>query len=67
MTEFEEKICRYCFENEENGELISPCNCIGGLSLLFSSYFNILILIFLFRTEMGSFRLFKKMAGKINN
>eukprot|EP00403_Amphidinium_massartii_P001521 CAMPEP_0178374594 /NCGR_PEP_ID=MMETSP0689_2-20121128/2457_1 /TAXON_ID=160604 /ORGANISM="Amphidinium massartii, Strain CS-259" /LENGTH=582 /DNA_ID=CAMNT_0019994569 /DNA_START=1 /DNA_END=1746 /DNA_ORIENTATION=+ len=26
----EERICRYCFEGEEEGELISPCNCTGG-------------------------------------
>lgn len=26
----EEKICRYCFESEESGELISPCRCTGG-------------------------------------
>mmetsp|Transcript_13779 Transcript_13779/g.18392 ORF Transcript_13779/g.18392 Transcript_13779/m.18392 type:complete len:549 (+) Transcript_13779:13-1659(+) len=26
----EEKICRYCFDGEEVGELISPCNCSGG-------------------------------------
>lgn len=28
--EGEEKICRYCFDGEESGELISPCNCMGG-------------------------------------
>lgn len=26
----DEKICRYCFEDEEDGELISPCACKGG-------------------------------------
>jgi hypothetical protein len=26
----DEKICRYCFEGEEEGELLSPCNCDGG-------------------------------------
>ena len=26
----EEIICRYCFEGEEEGELLSPCNCAGG-------------------------------------
>eukprot|EP00971_Amphidinium_carterae_P111132 2201415-Amphidinium_carterae.1 len=25
-----EKMCRYCFEGEDAGELISPCNCSGG-------------------------------------
>jgi len=25
-----ERICRYCFEGEEVGELISPCKCSGG-------------------------------------
>jgi len=28
--EDEEIICRYCFEGEEEGELVSPCNCAGG-------------------------------------
>lgn len=26
----EERLCRYCFDGEEDGELISPCNCSGG-------------------------------------
>lgn len=26
----EERMCRYCFEGEEVGELISPCRCAGG-------------------------------------
>lgn len=26
----EEDMCRYCFEGTEVGELISPCNCMGG-------------------------------------
>jgi len=26
----EERMCRYCFEGEEGGELISPCRCAGG-------------------------------------
>ncbi len=26
----DEKICRYCFDGEDDGELISPCNCAGG-------------------------------------
>lgn len=26
----DEKICRYCFDGEESGELISPCKCTGG-------------------------------------
>mmetsp|Transcript_75966 Transcript_75966/g.197650 ORF Transcript_75966/g.197650 Transcript_75966/m.197650 type:complete len:470 (+) Transcript_75966:64-1473(+) len=26
----EEKICRYCFDGEAEGELISPCQCSGG-------------------------------------
>jgi len=26
----DEDICRYCFEGQEAGELISPCNCMGG-------------------------------------
>mmetsp|Transcript_62186 Transcript_62186/g.131374 ORF Transcript_62186/g.131374 Transcript_62186/m.131374 type:complete len:719 (+) Transcript_62186:367-2523(+) len=28
--EQDERICRYCFEGEEGGELISPCKCAGG-------------------------------------
>lgn len=28
--EDEEKLCRYCFDGEEDGELISPCKCAGG-------------------------------------
>eukprot|EP00927_Polykrikos_kofoidii_P019565 TRINITY_DN19162_c0_g1_i1.p1 TRINITY_DN19162_c0_g1~~TRINITY_DN19162_c0_g1_i1.p1 ORF type:complete len:477 (+),score=96.16 TRINITY_DN19162_c0_g1_i1:79-1509(+) len=28
--EEEEKICRYCFDGEEDSELISPCKCAGG-------------------------------------
>lgn len=35
MSEFEEKICRYCFDGEESGELISPCKCIGGSFLFY--------------------------------
>ncbi|CAK0855388.1 unnamed protein product [Prorocentrum cordatum] len=30
MDDGEEKMCRYCFEGEEAGELISPCSCMGG-------------------------------------
>lgn len=30
IEEPEERICRYCFEGDEVGELISPCNCSGG-------------------------------------
>ena len=26
----DEKLCRYCFEGSEAGELISPCACAGG-------------------------------------
>ncbi len=26
----EELMCRYCFDGEEEGELLSPCNCSGG-------------------------------------
>ncbi|CAK0810519.1 unnamed protein product [Prorocentrum cordatum] len=26
----EERLCRYCFEGGEAGELISPCRCTGG-------------------------------------
>lgn len=26
----EDKMCRYCFEGEEDGALISPCACSGG-------------------------------------
>ena len=26
----DERICRYCFEGEEEGSLISPCKCSGG-------------------------------------
>jgi len=26
----DEKICRYCFDGEEESELISPCKCSGG-------------------------------------
>ena len=30
--EGEEKLCRYCFDGEEEGPLISPCNCkVWGL------------------------------------
>lgn len=25
----DEKICRFCFEGEEEGPLISPCDCRG--------------------------------------
>ena len=25
-----ERMCRYCFDGEEEGELISPCGCRGG-------------------------------------
>ena len=28
--EEEERMCRYCFEGEEEGPLISPCACKGG-------------------------------------
>ena len=28
--EDDEKLCRYCFDGEEEGELISPCACRGG-------------------------------------
>lgn len=28
--EVAEKMCRYCFEGEDDGELISPCKCSGG-------------------------------------
>lgn len=28
--EEEERLCRYCFEGAEAGELISPCRCMGG-------------------------------------
>jgi len=28
--EEEERLCRYCFEGEDAGELISPCRCAGG-------------------------------------
>jgi len=26
----EERICRYCFDGEDEGDLISPCKCAGG-------------------------------------
>lgn len=26
----DEKMCRYCFGGEEDGDLISPCKCAGG-------------------------------------
>mmetsp|Transcript_44422 Transcript_44422/g.96563 ORF Transcript_44422/g.96563 Transcript_44422/m.96563 type:complete len:462 (-) Transcript_44422:272-1657(-) len=26
----EERMCRYCFDGDEDGELISPCKCSGG-------------------------------------
>ncbi|CAK0826616.1 unnamed protein product, partial [Prorocentrum cordatum] len=26
----EERLCRYCFEGEDAGELVSPCRCMGG-------------------------------------
>lgn len=29
-VEEDEKICRYCFDGEEESELISPCKCSGG-------------------------------------
>ena len=29
MAEDEEKLCRYCFDGEDEGPLISPCNCRG--------------------------------------
>jgi len=29
-SEDEEALCRYCFGNSDDGELISPCNCLGG-------------------------------------
>lgn len=28
--EVDERICRYCFEGEDEGELVSPCRCSGG-------------------------------------
>ena len=28
--EEDERLCRYCFEGDEEGELISPCSCKGG-------------------------------------
>lgn len=28
--EDDERMCRYCFDDEEAGELISPCECRGG-------------------------------------
>ena len=28
--EDDEKLCRYCFDDEEYGELLSPCACSGG-------------------------------------
>ena len=28
--EEEEALCRYCFDGEEYGELLSPCDCKGG-------------------------------------
>lgn len=28
--EEDEKLCRYCFDGEEYGELLSPCACSGG-------------------------------------
>ena len=28
--EDDEKLCRYCFDGEEYGELLSPCDCSGG-------------------------------------
>ena len=30
LIEEEEKLCRFCFEGEEEGELLSPCNCKSG-------------------------------------
>jgi len=30
MDEDDEPMCRFCFEGQEAGELISPCNCKGG-------------------------------------
>ncbi|KAJ8614210.1 hypothetical protein CTAYLR_001113 [Chrysophaeum taylorii] len=30
VEEEEEKMCRYCFEGAEAGELINPCECKGG-------------------------------------
>ena len=29
-SEEDEKLCRFCFEGEEEGELIAPCACKGG-------------------------------------
>ena len=29
MMEDDEKLCRYCFDGEDEGPLISPCNCRG--------------------------------------
>ena len=28
--EGDERLCRYCFDGEEYGELLSPCDCKGG-------------------------------------
>jgi hypothetical protein len=28
--EEDEKLCRYCFDDEEYGELLAPCDCAGG-------------------------------------
>ncbi|KAJ1462243.1 hypothetical protein M885DRAFT_506403 [Pelagophyceae sp. CCMP2097] len=30
MEADEERMCRYCFENDEEGDLIDPCACKGG-------------------------------------
>lgn len=29
-SEEDERLCRFCFEGEEEGELVSPCRCTGG-------------------------------------
>lgn len=61
MTEFDdEKICRYCFDGEESGDLISPCKCTGG------SNPDIVELFAVCRTEMGPLGLLKTMAGISN-
>ena len=32
-----ERMCRYCFDGEEEGELIAPCACKGGQRWVTSS------------------------------
>ena len=34
MSLSEEKICRYCFEDESFAELVSPCNCKGSVAFV---------------------------------